>query len=201
MPLGMRAKITIVAGLTCAMLFLVLGLRELTRTDAARAAKQLPAAIAQVATAGPAPTLSIAAAARAIRTGETITADMVRNAPGDPARFPSGATAAEAIGKVATMPIAAGAVIPRSAIGSEDKLAIRVPVGMRAISIDTTAEIAVAGLIRPGDRVDVQVVYPGEDALSGARGLGRSRARTLLQMIQVLAVGDVVVGTPAPPRG
>ncbi len=66
---------------------------------------------------------------------------------------------------------------------------------MRAMSIDTTAEIAVAGLVRPGDRVDVQVVYPGADAISGARGEGESRAQTLLQMVQVLAVGDLVVGT------
>jgi pilus assembly protein CpaB len=72
---------------------------------------------------------------------------------------------------------------------------------MRAMSIDTTAEIAVAGLVRPGDRVDVQVVYPGEDAIMGARGLGRSHAQTLLQMVQVLAVGDVVVGAAAPTDG
>ena len=49
--------------------------------------------------------------------------------------------------------------------------------------------------MRPGDRVDVQVIYPGADAISGARGMGRSRAETLLQMVQVLAVGELVVGT------
>ena len=190
-----------VAGTLAALLFLILGLRELQQ-DAS-------AAPAPTREAKPAPAILLAAAARPIQIGETITAAMIRNAIADPARNPSAATAAELIGKVATRAIGAGALIPRDAVGGEAKLAIRVPVSMRAISIDTTAEIAVAGLIRPGDRVDVQVVYPGADAVSGARGTGRSRAQTLLQLVQVLAVGETIVGaqqasggtlsTPPPP--
>ena len=178
-----------VAGTLSALLFLMLGMREMQRSSAAEVPAAQPAA-----GLSPQP-IVLAAAARPIRTGETITAVMIRNAMADPARHPSAATPAELIGKVATRAIAAGALIPRDAVGGEEKLAIRVPVGMRAISIDTTAEIAVAGLVRPGDRVDVQVVYPGADAISGARGAGRSRAQTLLQMVQVLAVGDAVLGT------
>ena len=183
-----------VAGTLSALLFLMLGMREMQRSSAAEVPAAQPAA-----GLSPQP-IVLAAAARPIRTGETITAVMIRNAMADPARHPSAATPAELIGKVATRAIAAGALIPRDAVGGEEKLAIRVPVGMRAISIDTTAEIAVAGLVRPGDRVDVQVVYPGADAISGARGAGRSRAQTLLQMVQVLAVGDAVLGT-APSSG
>lgn len=179
-----------VAGTLAAMLFLLLGVREMQRSSAAT----VPAARFAADKPFPQPVV-LAAAARPIRTGETITAAMIRNAIADPARHPVAATPAELIGKVATRAIATGALIPRDAVGGEEKLAIRVPVGMRAISIDTTAEIAVAGLVRPGDRVDVQVVYPGADAISGARGAGRSRAQTLLQMVQVLAVGDVVLGT------
>ncbi|MBY2930586.1 Flp pilus assembly protein CpaB [Sphingomonadales bacterium 56] len=190
MHLGWKARIMMVAGTLCALLFLMLGMREMQRSSAAEIA---PDQLAQRISPQP---VVLAAAARPIRTGETITAAMIRNAMADPARHPAAATPAELIGKVATRAIAAGALIPRDAIGGEEKLAIRVPVGMRAISIDTTAEIAVAGLVRPGDRVDVQVVYPGADAISGARGAGRSRAQTLLQMVQVLAVGDAVLGTP-----
>lgn len=178
-----------VGGTLAALLFLLLGLREMERSSAAT----VPAA-SSGAMKPPAQAVILAAAARPIRTGETITAAMIRNATADPARHPSAATPAELIGKVATRAIAEGALIPRDAVGGEEKLAIRVPVGMRAISIDTTAEIAVAGLVRPGDRVDVQVVYPGADAISGARGAGRSQAQTLLQMVQVLAVGDAVLG-------
>lgn len=196
MRLRMKARIMTGAGLLLALIFLLLGVRELRRESVAAHAPAAPAARAVL------PVAVLAAAARAIRTGETITADMIRNAPADPRRNPTIATAGELIGKVATRAIAAGALIPRDAVGVEAKLAIRVPVGMRAISIDTTAEIAVAGLVRPGDRVDVQVVYPGADAISGARGAGRSRAQTLLQMVQVLAVGESVVGAqPASATG
>lgn len=174
-------------GCLLALLFLALGIRELRREP------NLPAPAFAATQSAPALTL-LAIAARPIRTGETITATMIRNATADPARQPGAATPAELVGKVAIRPIAAGAFIPRDAVDREAKLAIRVPMGMRAISIDTTAEIAVAGLVRPGDRVDVQVVYPGADAISGARGAGRSRAQTLLQTVQVLAVGEAVVG-------
>ena len=187
MRLGLKAKLTIGIGLTAAALFLTMGIRELRRPALASQA-------AQAAAPAQSPAMLLVQAARAIRTGETITSAMIRNATGDPARLSGIATAAEVTGKVATRDIAAGAMIPRDAIGSETKLAIRVPMGMRAISIDTTAEIAVAGLVRPGDRVDVQVVYPGADAISGARGSARSRAQALLQLVQVLAVGEVVVG-------
>ncbi|WP_257557721.1 Flp pilus assembly protein CpaB [Sphingobium sp. CFD-2] len=189
MRLGLRARLTIAIGLTAASAFLLLGVRELRKASAATVeGRDAPARVA-------APVALLVQAARAIRTGETISAAMIRNAAGDPARFPYAATSAEVVGKVATREIPAGALIARDAVGMESKLAIRVPMGMRAISIDTTAEIAVAGLVRPGDRVDVQVVYPGADAISGARGAGRSRAQALLQMVQVLAVGEVVVGT------
>lgn len=183
-------------GMLLALLFLLLGVRELRREAAASDGAAQLATRSQPA----APVAVLAAASRPIRTGETITADMIRNAAADPRRHPTIAVAAELVGKVATRAIAAGALIPRDAVGGEAKLAIRVPVGMRAISIDTTAEIAVAGLVRPGDRVDVQVVYPGVDAISGARGAGHSRAQTLLQMVQVLAVGETVLGTQ-PPSG
>ncbi len=175
MRLGLKAKLTIAIGLAAACAFLALGIRELRHASAAMARSEGAAAPARP----PAPTAVLAQAVRPIRTGETVTALMIRNAAGDPARFPTAATAAEIIGKVATRDVP-GALIARDAVAMESKLAIRVPMGMRAVSIDTTAEIAVAGLIRPGDRVDVQVVYPGADAISGARGNGRSPRRNAM---------------------
>jgi pilus assembly protein CpaB len=191
MRLGSKAKLTIGVGLVAAVTFGFLGVRELTRSSASRAKPVVTVAGQPAEAAG----IVFAATTRDVKIGETISADMIRNAVYDPARVPTAATPAEVIGRVATRDIAANTLIPREALQQESKLAIRVPVGMRAISIDTTAEIAVAGLVRPGDRVDVQVVYPGEDAIGGARGNGRSRARALLQMVPVLAVGDVVIGT------
>ncbi len=180
------------AGSLAALLFLVLGVLELRR-PARAAISATPLATASPRTVVQAAIFAVAA--RPIKIGETITADMVRNASADPARNPAVATPSEAIGKVATRAIPAGAMIQRAAVDITTKLAIRVPLGMRAISMDTTAEIAVAGLVRPGDLVDVQVVYPGADAISGARGETQSRAQALLQMVPVLAVGELVVGT------
>src|SRR3546814_6641664 len=70
-------------------------------------------------------------------------------------------------------------------------LAPRVPAGYRAISLQTTDEIAVGGLLKPGDKVDVQLVLRGETlaapGLSPATASGE--ARSLLESILVLAVG------------
>ena len=192
MRLGSKAKLTIGVGLVAAATFGVLGIRELGRSSATPEAPVTIVAGKPVQPNG----VVLAMTTRDVKIGETITADMIRNAAFDPVKFPTAATPAEVIGRVATRDIAANSILAREALQQESKLAIRVPVGMRAISIDTTAEIAVAGLVRPGDRVDVQVVYPGEDAIGGARGNGRSRAKALLQMVPVLAVGDLVLGTP-----
>jgi pilus assembly protein CpaB len=194
MRLGSKAKITVGIGLTAAAAFAFLGVRDLMQAGSSPA----PTPTARAPLGRQSSVTILAATTRGIRTGETITADMVRNAATDPTRHLGIASPQEVIGKVATRDIPANTLIPRSMLGAEVNLSIRVPVGMRAISIDTTAEIAVAGLVRPGDRVDVQVVYPGEDAISGARGNGSSRARTLLQLVPVLAVGELVVGTQPP---
>jgi len=197
MRLGSKAKLTIGVGLVAAATFGFLGVRELGRSPASTTAPTGTLAIKPAQAAG----IVLATTTRAVKIGETITADMIRNTAFDPAKFPAAATPAEVIGRVATRDIGANTLIPREALQQESKLAIRVPVGMRAISIDTTAEIAVAGMVRPGDTVDVQVVYPGEDAINGARGNGRSRAKTLLQLVPVLAVGDLVLGTAPAKEG
>lgn len=192
---GARAKITVIAGLLFALLFATLGIREIGRPGPAA-----PVALA-ARPESPQPIL-FAVAARAIQIGETLTPEHVRSGAVPVEAQASTASVSEAIGKVAARSLAPGAAIPRTAIGSEDKLALRVPVGKRAISLDTTSESAVAGLIRPGDRVDVQVVYPGSDAINGARAEGCTHALALLQMIEVLAVGQTVVGSvPSQPGG
>lgn len=178
-----------IVGLAISCIFLVLGIRQIGRPSR-------PVALASTPPAAPAVMLPLATANRPIAIGETITAALINTRPGNALQSQTIASPAEVIGKVALKPIAPNVPIDRTMFDAESKLAVRVPVGMRAMSIDTTAEIAVAGLIRPGDRVDVQAVYPGENAISGTRGQGRSRAETLLQLVPVLAVGDLVIGTP-----
>lgn len=191
MRLDKKAKLIMLAGAATASVFTFLGIREMTgsSSDISAHAEEMPQPVQQQ--------VLLAATTRPVMTGETFTADMFRSASSSPDQHPGVASTAEVVGKVAARDIPANTLISRDSLTPETRLAIRVPVGMRAISIETTDEIAVAGLIRPGDQVDVQVVYPGEDALNGARRDGRSRAASLLQMVEVLAVGAVVVGEPA----
>ncbi len=113
MHLGLKARITMAAGLLVALIFLALGIVELRRQGRATVSAAKPVMMASQ----PAATVAVlAVAARAIDTGETITADMVHNFAADPARFPTVATPPEVIGKVATRALPAGAVIPRAAV-------------------------------------------------------------------------------------
>lgn len=189
MRVNTRVLSLTVAGALLAGVFLFLGIREIGKPDEKTASP--------VVSAAPLRDTIVARAARAIEVGETITGDMVVNVPYDPARDASVATPAELIGKVAIRPIPANALVNRSWVDLQSNLAIRVPLGKRAVSIDTNSEIAVAGLLRPGNKVDVQVVYPGADAIAGTRLEGRSRTETILQAVQVLAVGESVLGAEA----
>ncbi|WP_176593841.1 SAF domain-containing protein [Sphingobium sp. EM0848] len=124
----MRLGLNIGCGLAAACVFLVLGVRKLS--NGAAMARNVGA------TAPPmkAPIPTVLLAQRPVRTGETIAAAMIRNAPGDPALHPQAATAAKVLGKGATQDLAAGALIPRDAVGMESKLAIRVPMGIGQIA-------------------------------------------------------------------
>ena len=62
-----------------------------------------------------------------------------------------------------------------------------VPEGMRAVSIHVTDSTGVMGMVRPGQKVDVQVVL----GKSGAE----TTVRTALEDLQVLAVNQVPEGT------
>jgi pilus assembly protein CpaB len=181
-----RTTILIVGGVLTSGLFMFLGVREMVKDE------ELPqATVANTISVGDS---IVARASRPIAVGETITGEMVVNVPFDPARHATIATPSELVGKVAIREIPANALVSRTWVDLKSNLAIRVPLGRRAVSIDTNAEIAVAGLLRPGDIVDVQVVYPGADAITGARLEGRSRTETVLQAVQVLAVGETVLG-------
>lgn len=81
MRLGSRAKLTIGVGLTAAGMFGFLGLRDLLKADVVPQAAPMMGPALETA-------VVLAASTRPIRIGETITADMIRNAALDPARHP-----------------------------------------------------------------------------------------------------------------
>jgi len=89
----------------------------------------------------------------------------------------------EALDMLTLAPLSAGEpVLFNKLARASQSLAAAVPEGLRALSLGVDAVSGVAGLIRPGDRVDVLYL--------NAEGEGRSMAATLFQCVRVLAVGS-----------
>jgi pilus assembly protein CpaB len=89
-----------------------------------------------------------------------------------------------------------GATITQSKLGKADALAIprRLAAGLRAVSISIDRVKGVAGLVTPGDRVDVIAVPPRV-------GNETPRATAIIRGALVLAMGaetEVARATPAP---
>lgn len=102
-----------------------------------------------------------------------------------------------AVGSLALVTIPAGSQLTASEVGTNVAFAlpVRLREGMRAVSIPIDRVKGVAGLIQPGDRVDVIAVPPQHG--NGSPG----KAVTVLRGIRVLAVGNAledVSATPSP---
>ncbi|HEX3465231.1 MAG TPA: Flp pilus assembly protein CpaB [Candidatus Elarobacter sp.] len=97
-------------------------------------------------------------------------------------------------GKYSLITIPAGSVFTASKIGDAgaNALPARLPIGMRAVSISIDRVKGVAGLIQPGDRVDVVAVPPRV-------GNEVPRASAILRGALVLAMGNDVETTSATP--
>jgi pilus assembly protein CpaB len=99
----------------------------------------------------------------------------------------------KAIGQLSLVSLPAGSTITASRIGRPQSVALSVVLkrGMRAVSIGIDRVKAVAGLIQPGDRVDVIAVPPraGDETPQG---------RTILFGALVLASGTQMESTSQP---
>ncbi len=96
----------------------------------------------------------------------------------------------ELIGTVAAVPFRAGEQITRTKVlqkGAETGLATQVAIAHRALSIPVSDRTGVSRLIKPGDRIDIvsNVSYRAD-------GGQESEVKTLLQNINILAVGEQV---------
>ena len=104
---------------------------------------------------------SVVVVTRDVQAGEKITADMLTTRPLPAAALLTGrvANAEDVVGKVATSPLYAGEQVTTPKVTTyvgQNSLAWKVPEGMRAISLQIPHEAwAAAGLVQPGDRVDV----------------------------------------------
>jgi pilus assembly protein CpaB len=152
--------------------------------------------------------VGVMTAARFIARGQVIAPDDVSSTSIAGAVPPGARTAiADVVGKIATTDIPAQQLLLDSVVSGDPTkagLAGLVPAGYRAISILTNDEIAVSEFVRPGDKVDIQLVLP-DAALNKQSGLQQvprpqggdlSEARTVLQDVLVLTVGSTL-GDPA----
>lgn len=142
-------------------------------------------------------------AARFVARGQVIAREDVSTTMIAGAMPPGARTAiGDVVGKVATTDILPQQLLLDSTMSADPAkagLAALVPPGYRAISILTNDEIAVSQFVRPGDKVDVQLVLP-DAVLAKQNGLERpeadvSEARTVLQDVLVLTVG-ATLGDP-----
>lgn len=95
-------------------------------------------------------------------------------------------------GQLASTDIPQGATVTRAMLtpAQTAPLALQVPQGLRAVSLDADVEAGVARRLAAGDRVDVQAVL--SDRVFGGMGSGpdAGRAATLMTNVLVLAVGE-----------
>lgn len=149
----------------------------------------LPAAAA-------APTLvSVVVAARDIpaRTRLTTALLTLRSiAPGD---IPEGAAKTPAVfaGKISIQPIAAGTAVTESAVSAPSAalgMAFALPPSLRAVTVATDPADGVDLFVRPEDHVDILA--------TNEPGSGPAEARTVLQNVQLLAVGGSTSPDPPP---
>jgi pilus assembly protein CpaB len=143
----------------------------------------------------------ILVASESIARGRRIEARMISTIRVESQAFAKGfSRPEEVVGTVALHDIAAGQIILRSAVFSgpdaRPGLAILVPDGMRAVALRVTDEIAVGNFVRPGDRIDVQIVL-ASDQLAKLQGLAVTSSvppasALFLQNLEVLSVGEVL---------
>ncbi len=82
-------------------------------------------------------------------------------------------------------PVAAGDIIRQTKLGEKGEFtnSRQIPDGMRVVSISVNETQTLAGMLQPGDRVDVLVTYK----MRNARGVQTTKTTTLLKYIEVFA--------------
>jgi pilus assembly protein CpaB len=103
------------------------------------------------------------------------------------------------VGRIARQPIFQGEQLVQDKLASEKRdlgLAFVVPEGLRGIGVQVDKVIGAGGLLRPGDRVDiVGVIDVTHRDLATDREFTETRAFTLAQNIEVLAVAESLINT------
>jgi pilus assembly protein CpaB len=154
------------------------------------------------------PTVSVVVALQNIDAGVTITEAMVdvRPIPRELALAGAITAPADVVGQVARYPVLAGEQVTSERIvgrSSARTLSVQIPQGLRGFTIPVSTNTTPAGVLVPGDFVDILITGPvrvfdlSGTGVSAASGETRGVV-TLLQNVQVLAVEREYVNTGVP---
>lgn len=136
-------------------------------------------------------------AATKIAAGTRITNNMVE-VQEIPVKYahPSSAAGLEAVVDLfALSDMEPGEVVSTGKVAAENtvsEIPYRIPQGLRALTVPVNALTGVAGLLKPGHRVDVLVTYTGQDPVLDAKAV------TVVQDALVLAVEQDLIGSEEP---
>ncbi|MEA5050183.1 MAG: Flp pilus assembly protein CpaB [Oscillospiraceae bacterium] len=146
-------------------------------------------------------TTKVVVAAADIEANTVVTAEMLTYADIPSAAVLPGCvtSAEEAVGRITNSEVLAGEqLLARrlvDTVGGQTggSLSYSVKEGMRAMTIAVTDTTGLAGMLRPGNRVDVTVLYqPQQTADAEAADQPKMTAQILLQNVGVLAVDKVL---------
>lgn len=137
---------------------------------------------------------AVVVAARPLKSGTVIAAADVKTIPWPGVTTPKGIfeNPDQVVGKTVFDAIAEEELVSETHLASaQSGGGSGVPAGMRAVTIHVTDSSGVIGLLRPGQKVDVQVVL--------GKGGAETTVRTALEDLRVLAVGPAPEGTSQGP--
>jgi pilus assembly protein CpaB len=129
-----------------------------------------------------------------IPQGTTITEDMLFTKPASKNSLPADAATSlsRVIDRAATVNIKKGSLISSEMIGwlagKETTLAMKTPIGKRAITIPVDNIASLMGMVKPGDYVDVISLILIPTIVDGKQG-SQPATVSLFQNVQVIAVG------------
>lgn len=108
------------------------------------------------------------------------------------------------VGAVVRQPVTAGEPVTAAKLLKRDNasvLAVVLEEGMRAVSIKVDEAQSVAGLVRPGDRVDVILTHKVTSTQDAAQAGEKSVSEAVARNVRVLAVGQDVKAEENTPNG
>ncbi len=124
-------------------------------------------------------------AAKEIKAGRVLAADDLKTIPWPSDTLPQGGseTTDQVAGKTVLDGLSEGEPVLVSRLASAaDSAGTSIPTGMRAVSVHVTDSTGVVSLLRPGQKVDVQVLVSKKGPASD------SQLRTAVEGLQVLSV-------------